>query len=153
MCHICRDAFVCCDYESAGFALLKIIGYYAEEEAEPSREPAARPAGNEPLENVRSRVVAVMKEADNELKGLMERTWCLGPHHSGPNILLAAKADAQSSLFSVPEAHLVHLGKKAGRYPLISSVPHEVVYRMSLLFIEAEHFRTDTRIYCAAEKH
>lgn len=57
-----------------------------------------------------------MKEADKELQTLLKKAWCLGPHHIGPNLLLASKANKSrdSQLFSAPASEVISIGKRSG---------------------------------------
>lgn len=68
----------------------------------------------ESLDSVRIRVAQAVKDADSNMKALLQRTWCLGPRNCGPNVLLASEGSKTSSLFNAPAANLVHLSKRAG---------------------------------------
>ena len=84
------------------------------------------PSGADSLETVRARVAATLKDVDEDLKALLSRTWCLGPHHSGPNILCASSSGVTASLFAAPASNTVFLGKKAGELQSLN-IFHDVI--------------------------
>ena len=81
---------------------------------EPRNEAATKAGGNDSIEGMRSRLALAVKETDLSLKTLFERAWCLGPHHSGPNILLASETESKGILFNAPASSVVRVGRRVG---------------------------------------
>ena len=77
----------------------------------------ARPK-SEAVEALRARVGGAVKEADRDLQMHLKHVWCLGPHHSGPNVLLATRVEAAggSSLFSASPSEVISIGRRAGKF-------------------------------------
>lgn len=95
----------------------EILVSTVEERSDAGRDPAGKPGVADSIENVRARVAQAMKDADNGMKAMLSKAWCLGPHHSGPNVLLASNTGAETAgLFAVPSASVVQLSKRAGKF-------------------------------------
>lgn len=71
---------------------------------------------------MRGRVAEAVGGADAGLKTLIGRSWLLGPHDVGPNLLLAPEASAR--LFAAPASILVRVGKRAGEDISIICCPY-----------------------------